>query len=159
MTEIRDDREKDANCEAEKRKKQTIAWETINVDSLLLMRVSYSHVDGVHHTVIRVSYTLAKPYFRFFHFSLFHHLDLSRFVVHTLSPDVAYRRFRWYSYGTLDRLIHRITTVWPSVRNQRMLRNNPALNIIRVIFRFSQLDGTVIFVRMGGGRGGEGERL
>lgn len=66
---------------AEKRKKQMIAWETINVDSL---RVSYSHVGGVRHTCMC---TLAKPYFRFFH-SLFHHMDLSRFV-HTLWPDVA----------------------------------------------------------------------
>lgn len=93
---------------AEKRKKQTIAWETINVDSL---RVSYSHVGGVRHTCIVHA---CETVFPIFPFAISPHGSIS-FRAHPLAGCCVDRRCRWYS---LDRLIHRITTVWPSVRNR-----------------------------------------
>lgn len=73
--------------------------------------VSYSHVGGVRHTCIVHA---CETVFPIFPFAISPHGPIS-FRAHPLAGCCVDRRCRWYS---LDRLIHRITTVWPSVRNR-----------------------------------------
>lgn len=125
---------------AEKRKKQTIAWETINVDSLRFVLSRRRCTSYVYRARLRN---------RISDFSIRYFITWIYLVSCTPFGRMLRRSAVLLVFvGQADSSNNDSLAFG---QEQRMPRNSPALNIIRVIFRFSQLDGTVILVPMGGG--------